>query len=385
MNSLVWLPTWHRPGESLWSAMNKVAFTTNTSVANALMFISGLDVTAVRGLTLAADARIAVLVCQALELAFSCAGQLFAGVYPMSFAVRQYLQFGLRWCPECLSCGGYHSATFQDWRREHCPWHGCRLQERCPKCRSAVDPLCEQPWSCNQCGEALYHPGKDWLGAFKAPARPGRTNSAEAPFFEVVTSPKVTHFHRPGAGEEGAAPPLPKRKANVLITQAACEELSAFTDTVLREHRHCSASHAHLSMLQCKLMRFTCPEAAAAVRLAAWMGVGAFSMETGWANGSRPPGGLVHEGLHWDLDQMPGWCHRVYLQACIRAWYLEAVGEFRAAAARGDPCEWEPWGQSLPDWFYRNGTFSLNKAPSLAALEALASTRHQSVQVFDAS
>jgi hypothetical protein len=169
---------------------------------------------------------------------------------------------------------------------------------------------------------------------------------------------------------------LVKRDADVLITQAACEELTALTDTVLREHRQCLAGHAHLSMLQCKLMRFTCPEAAAAVRLAAWMGVGAFSFETGWASAARPSGKLVHEGLHWDLDQMPAWCQRLYLQACIRAWYLEAVHEFRAAAARGEPCEWEPWGQSLPGWFYRNGTLSLNKTPGLGELEAVADVTH---------
>lgn len=353
--------------------MNKIAFTTNTSVARALVFITGLDVTAVRGLTLAADARVAVLVCKALQLAFSCAEQLFAGVYPMSLDARQYLQLSLRWCPKCLACGGYHSAKFQDWRLECCPWHGCPLKDRCSRCRCAVDPLCERPWTCNQCGEALYSPGNNWLTEFKAsPESFATTHRAEAVFFKVTTGPEVTHFQDALRGRQGGGRPLWDREANILITQAACEELAALMDTVLAGHRTCVAGHAQLSILQCTLMRFSCPEAAAAVRVAAWLGGGAFSVETGWTGTARPSSRLLHGELHSELDQMPPWCRRLYVQACLRAWLLDAVREFRAAGDEAALCDWTPKVEGRPTWSFKGNTFSLSSAPDLVALESLA-------------
>lgn len=167
------------------------------------------------------------------------------------------------------------------------------------------------------------------------------------------------------------------REANVLVTQTACEELSALADTVLAGHRHCLASHAHLSMIQCTVMRFSCPEAAAAIRVAAWLGIGTFSFETGWASAARPSSRLLHRELHWELDQMPQWCRRLYVQVRLRAWLVDAVREFRDAASKGRPCEWEPLSRLQPAWFFKDGTFSLNKVPSLAELEGLASAGHQ--------
>lgn len=378
MSSLVWSPTWHRPGESLWSALNKVAFSTRTSVGAALAFITGLNISAVRGLTLATDARVAVLVCEALQLAVSCAAQLFAGIYPIPLEVRQYLQLGLRWCPECLACGGYHSARFQDWRLEACPWHGCLLEDRCPRCRCAVDPLCDQPWACNYCREPLYRPGSTWLAAFKAAPDflAKRTGPADS-FFETTMGRGVVRVRRKYLVQDGAGRPFKTREADVLITQAACEELSALADTVFASHRECLAGHAHVSMLQCSLVRFTCPDAAAAVRLAAWHGIGTFSLETGWAASVRPPAGLVHGRLRWEMEQMPAWCRRLYVQACVRAWLVDAVGVFREAVASGGRAEWRPTGRLRPAWSFDDDTFTLNGVPSLTALKRLSAPGHE--------
>lgn len=372
MSPFVWSPSWHRPGESLWAALNKVAFATDTSVAKALMFMTGLSATAVRGATLATEPRIAVLVCTALQLAFNLAGQLLAGIGPLPLSVRQYLQLGLRWCPQCLACGGFHSARFQDWRLEQCPWHECPLLDRCPACRSAIDPLCEQAWCCNACGQALYEPRRRWLADFKAvPPFLGDTTAPMEPFVEVVTAPGLIHFIRTGPVTEGAGRGLLDREADVLITQAACEELSALTDTVLAGYRESLASHAHVSMLQCELVRFSCPVAAAAVRVAAWTGVGAFSLESGWASSDRPPAHLVHRALQWELDQMPAWCRRLFVQACVRAWLVDAVNTFRAAERTGQPGQWRPTEDATPAWFFKDGTFTVNKTPDIAALSCL--------------
>ena len=123
-------------------------------------------------------------------------------------------------------------------------------------------------------------------------------------------------------------------EANILVSQAGCEELSALADTVLAGHRHCLAGQAHLSMLGCSLMRSTCAEAAALVRVAAWLGI-------------------------------------------ARAWLVDAVRDFRAATAKGQLCEWRPMPSVQPPWFFKSGIFSLNMVPSLDELGRLASPGHQ--------
>jgi hypothetical protein len=115
VSQLVWTPAWHRQGESFWSAINKIAFSSGASVWLVLSLIAGVHRTRARAALLVPDAKLATVVCSALSLGYSCASQLFAGLSPMSFSARQYLQVGIRWCPECLKVG-YHSTVFQDWR-----------------------------------------------------------------------------------------------------------------------------------------------------------------------------------------------------------------------------------------------------------------------------
>ena len=166
-------------------------------------------------------------------------------------------------------------------------------------------------------------------------------------------------------------------EANILVSQAGCEELSALADTVLAGHRHCLAGQAHLSMLGCSLMRSTCAEAAALVRVAAWLGIGTSSVQAGWVHATRPASGLLHGDLHRELNKMPDWCRKLYIQGCARAWLVDAVRDFRAATAKGQLCEWRPMPSVQPPWFFKSGIFSLNMVPSLDELGRLASPGHQ--------
>lgn len=142
MTTLVWRPQWHRPGESFWSLLNKLSFANDAPVHTVLAYLVG-SAKALRAMTLTVEPRVAARICEALGLALSCAAQLFAGVRPVPLDVRQWLQIGLRWCPQCLEAG-FHSNVFQDWRALKCPWHGCEVLD-CPRCRCAVDPVSAAP------------------------------------------------------------------------------------------------------------------------------------------------------------------------------------------------------------------------------------------------
>lgn len=377
MTTLVWRPEWHRPGESFWSVLNKLAFANDTPVREVLAHLAG-SVRALRGMTLTVEPRVATLICQALGLAFSRAAQLFAGVRPVPLEHRQWLQIGLRWCPKCLEAG-FHSVVFQDWRVLKCPWHGCQVVDYCPRCRCAVDPLSAAPWSCNVCQCALYRPPCDWLSAFRAgPPWLEQRAPILGQGIQVTASGDALQFC---AGERGdqveGGRMLAGRYAETVVTQAAFEELSALSEVAFPGHLACLASHHHLSIVQCSLMSFECVPAAAVVRTGAVFGLGLGDGEVGWVSGGRVPGRSLHGTLHSDLEELPDWCHRPYVQAVTRALLIDAVRDFRTAQASHRTSEWNPSKEVWPSWLFKGGVLTLRGTADAETLESGASIQHR--------
>jgi hypothetical protein len=378
VSSLVWRPEWHRPSESLWSILNKLAFANDAPVRDVLAHLVG-RANALRALTLTAEPPVAAMVCRALGLSFCSAAHLFAGVRPLDIERRQWLQIGLRWCPECLATA-FHSSALQDWRVQQCPWHGCVVLDRCPRCRCAVDPLGEAPWSCNVCHHPLYRPTGDWLKVFRhAPAWLAGRQPEPARSIRCTPGENVLRYQAQGPTAEeagGAGRLLADRYVEVVVTQGAFEELSGLAETFFPDHLGCVASQAHLSVVQCSVMSFDCVPAAALVRLGALFGLGLGSNEIGWASGVRVPGRRLHGALYSDLCELPNWCHRAYVQAVARALLVHAAGALRASTSGGWTSEWEPAADVWPEWTFSNGTLTLRRVPGVNELETAASLKH---------
>jgi hypothetical protein len=363
MGEFIWNPAWHRPGESLWSALNKISFCTGAPVADVLDFVAGKRVARPRSTLFAPDAPLAASLCARLGLGSSKAADLFPAVGLLSSERRRALQLALRWCPECLA-NAYHSAVFQDWSLLTCPWHGCRLLDRCQNCRRPVDPLGLVPWQCTSCGESLCRLPQGWLAAFKAApnlAPVGEVSRLE----EVSSAPAVTHFSAPEEIRTARAGDiLTNIEARIVVSQQACEELSALLETELAGHRSCLQDHLHTGLLEFELVTFKCPVAAAVLRLAAWAGVSASCLESGWVPVDVPSHPFLAGRLWWEFEHMPAWCWPLYARACIRSWLVEALSAFVAAQDAGLACSWRPSTDSVVGWKLQHDSLTLKSATS---------------------
>jgi hypothetical protein len=377
VTTLVWRPEWHRPHESFWSVLNKLAFANDTSVGEILAHLVG-SARALRSMTLTVEPRIAMLICRALRLAFSHAAQLFAGVRPVPLEHRQWLQIGLRWCPKCLE-EGFHSVVFQDWRVLKCPWHGCQVMDCCPDCRCAVDPLSAAPWRCNVCDCELYRPPREWLSAFRAvPLWVEQCAPASRHGIQVTPAGDALRFCVVEGGDQvKGGRLLTGRYAETVVTQAAFEELSSLSEVVFPDHDDCLTSHHHLCMVQCSIMSFECIPAAAVVRTGAVFGLGLSEGEVGWASGEHVAGRYLHALLRADLEELPDWCHRPYAQAVARALLADALSDFRTAHEHQRTSEWQPFKEVWPSWSFKGAVLTLRGTANVEMLESAASIQHR--------
>ena len=359
--NFVWNPAWYRTGESLWSLANKLAFVNHTSAASVLQLLTGLAPRFLRSTLLAPSAAVAVAVCEALQLSAAVSKYLFAGLRPLNISLRQYLSFGVRWCPECLA-QSFHAALFQDWRISKCPWHGCPLLELCPTCGRAVDPLSLSAWTCNFCSTPLHRAPRNWISAFKMKLDAEYVAVSGQDCFdlqEVAESPLLTHYYWKGGGG-GDPEGMPLNQSGILVKEWAYEEVAALTDSLLADHWGCFPNELTASMPQYSPVAFGCPVAGSLVCVAAWFDCMAEAVNGRWVGGDRPSGGKANASLDWAMWSTPQWACRVVVRENVRAWFAEALPVFTGAAADNhSSADWRPRTDSGAKWKVHDGQIDL--------------------------
>lgn len=278
MFELPWTPNWEVPGASLWCLASKVAYASTASLASVLGQLVGA--TSEDRLPIHAPHElVAVRVADALELRGEPA-RLFADLSPEGYLERRRVHLALKFCPECMA-HWFHSAVFQLADLDTCPWHGCRLQERCPHCWRAIDPLGPDAWKCSACHRMFAPEPQDWLRDFKQ--RPGHSGSLvqdllKPDWFECESGPDADSWlcHRGGhdfmalEGEQLAHGFLYEHQH----ARVAFEEACTLWDTVLAQHRECAMEEPMpRGAGKLSLVEFKCPVAAAAMAAFGWLGV----------------------------------------------------------------------------------------------------------------
>lgn len=232
--------------------------------------------------------------------------------------------------------------------------------------------------TCSACGHELYRPPNNWLLAFReVPDWLQGRMPPSASAIQVTAEANALCFRADASGDEpGAGRSLPERYVEAVVTQGAFEELSAVSEAVFPGHLSCLASHHHLSYVQCLVMSFECVPAAAVVRTSALFGLGMGEGEVGWSTGTRVPGRRLHGAMHADLEKLPDWCHRPYVQAVTRALLADAVKDFKAAKSKRRTSEWRPSSASWPSWSFQDEKLTLRGIARAAGLDSGASVRH---------
>lgn len=351
-----WNPAWYQPGESLWSVANKLAFVAAASVAEVFADLAGVFRHAREAWLFPRPAQ-AQAIRASLELPHGLGRSIFAvedGAPDLE--ERSHWQLAIRFCPTCLA-GFMHQVAFQDLRIARCPVHHCELTDLCPVCRSPLDPLCPEAWTCADCGHRLVTPGLRWPAEFSA----GPAQAAPA----ARSRPGTTVS--PGWGH------VDRRR----VVQDAYEEHSALCSAFLGRHHACLSREGYAAMASGPSVFFDCPLASGALFLASQLGFAAQCSDGAWIP-ARPwanPALTALEALLWNLPQDQ---QRRAARAVTRAWFAEVLESFTQAAAAGRPqAIWTPrvdrW---IEDWQL------LNKVPQTSALRRLAARADANCRLF---
>lgn len=322
---LPWNPKWYRSGESLWSVANKIAFVACCSLEQVLEHLAGV-VRQMRETWLFPEARNAKAICEGLQLPFDTARGMVAGWTGLpGLEERPCWQLAIRYCPLCLA-GCLHRTEFQHRSAKDCPVHQCALTDRCPHCWSPIDPLCQQAWTCNDCGQALVEPGAGFLARFR-------------------TGPSGLLRPVPCAGFATGFPAAPDFHVDRrLAVQHVFEEHAALTSVLLRQHLGCAererdamASRGHSSF-------FDCPLAAAMLMAATQLGINAQCNHGGWVpSKAHTSQACALQHLEVLLSATPTADQEQVARQLARAWVYEALLAFVAAVGAGtDLAVWRP-------------------------------------------
>lgn len=327
---LGWSPQWYQPGESLWSVANKLAFATCASVADVLRILAGV-LDRCREAWLFPGADQAVTVCEELGLPLKTAkGQLFADVRGVpELREREHWQLGIRYCLPCLQ-GFAHRTIFQDLRVTHCPVHRVRLLAGCPVCKTALDPACDEPWSCSHCGAQLVWPSKEWTRRFR-----------EGPVLAACpdTSPPPAAVH-----------PLdmPDPMLRRWVAEIAYEEHAAIWSTLLGTHEACVQKDVDVLNVDRMPTRFTCPVAGAAWMSAKTMGIRPQFSSGAWVV-KNPSAATELANATYLVGRLPADKVDRAVRALVRQWTLELLDAFVAAAQAGHTfADWSGGSLRLP-------------------------------------
>jgi hypothetical protein len=344
MNGLAWNPKWWHQAESFWSLLNKLAYANVTSLGEILDFLGFSEAKGQRSLLFSPSAGRAVQLCLALELSPSVATSLFASIGPRRFEARSCTRLALRWCPACLE-QNFHAVIFQDFRLSHCPWHGSRLRDSCPKCGRKIDPVGNAAWTCNGCLSKINSPGAKWLNEFKIAPNQGVPVTALTEHFEYVPARAVQGLKR---YRQHCTPDAPHKPASswqleYLCLSVAYEEGAALADTVFQQHRNCFLGEGRAANPAYEPTTFTCPIAGATAKVLGLFGTTTEAARGEWMVQSKMAQYTLNGLAASQLDNYPDWCHTFIVQELVRGWLSEALPAFIEAAKTGsDKVAWRP-------------------------------------------
>jgi hypothetical protein len=274
---LPWTPKWEIPGSSMWCLAAKAAFAGTASMTSVLEQLVGAT-TQDRLPIHAPSVDVAAHAARALALRGEPACW-FTDIAPAGYLGRQRIHLALKFCPQCMD-HWFHSAVFQVAGLDTCPWHGCRLHERCPHCSRAIDPLGPEPWQCAACHRMFAPEPADWLNDFKR--QPGHSgvlhrNLLRSEWFDCEADQDADGWicHR----QEGLERMEQQGYVQGFLydhwhTLIAFEEACTLWDTLLADHRECAAEEPMaVSGGQYNVVEFKCPVAASAFSAFGWLGV----------------------------------------------------------------------------------------------------------------
>lgn len=344
-----WNPAWYQPGESVWSVANKLAFVAAASVADVFEQFAGV-LRRAREAWLFPQPEQAASIRASLQLPDGLGSRLFADDTGLpSLAERCSWQLAIRYCPQCLQ-GFVHRVAFQDLRVQRCPVHFCPLTDICPCCKSPLDPLCPQAWTCADCGHTLIEPEAGWPALFRSGSgRGGAVMSLPATSRALVSSGWGTHVDR--------------RR----VVQNAYEEHSALCSALLGRHHACLRYEREAGAVSGPPVYFDCPLAAGALFLAGQLGFVAQCADGAWVPG-RPFVAPALRNLEVVLQMVPATQHHAAARNMTRAWFAEVVESFGRAAAAGEPSA--VWVPRAEPWL--DGHWLLNKPVGVSELRRLA-------------
>lgn len=276
MFELPWTPNWAVHGASLWCLASKMAHAGTASLASVLEQLVGATVE--NRLPIHAPSEtVAAQVANALELDADPA-RLFTAINPAGYVERQRVQLALKFCPHCME-HWFHSAVFQFADLDTCPWHRCRLQDCCPHCRRAIDPLGPDAWKCSACHRLLAPEPGDWLQDFKT--RPGhsgalRQDRLEPGWFDCLADSDGDGWACVRGDVFAALDDESLERGYLYEHQHArlgFEEACVMWETLLAQHRDCAKEEPMpLGGGRYSAVEFKCPVAAAAIAAFGWTG-----------------------------------------------------------------------------------------------------------------
>lgn len=327
MIGLPWSVSWFQPGMSAWAIACRIAFVSTAPLRAVLEHLSGATAHWRTPLWFQTSEPRTHLATE-LGLSERALSDIFLGPVPERLAERQHACLRLRWCPRCLD-SWYHSAQFQDTRLDRCPVHGCLLQDRCPRCDRAVDPLGVVPWYCSSCRSYLAQPPSDWLDAFERP---------------VPSVPKMSFAEEGGAGESATL--FVPACADVVAPDSAdsyrylawrqhflFEDACAVWDTLGKAHRACALDEPQAGLSQYSAVEFSCPVAGALLHAYGKLDVAA-ELRRGWHVWRATTMAVYGLSLPWSI---PDWAVPAATRSAARRLVLKELKSFGRAAILGRP------------------------------------------------